>query len=361
MIRRLKIGLVCVMFLMTGCIGGGSTGTISNSGEVVQVTFWHYYSGDTKSQMDLIIEEFNKTIGLEKGIEVTGYASDSITQLENDVLESALGVVYASEMPDVFLSYEDKALELNELGAIIDFNEYLTPEELSVIEPAFLEEGQFNEIQGILPFVKSTELLMLNDTAWQEFASVSGRTYDDLLTWEGIEEVSQEYYEYTEGKSFFGIDSLENFVVVASKGFGVEIFQGESQETVLDDEALYKIFAYYVENYALSYVMQEAQFRSDDIRIGNIIAYVGSSASAMYFPTWIETEEGTQEISLKVLPYPAFEGTTPYALSQGAGLVISESNEEQEAAAVEFVKFLMERNISFALQTSYIPVASSYY
>ncbi|MFI3201842.1 MAG: extracellular solute-binding protein, partial [Eubacteriales bacterium] len=208
---------------------------------------------------------------------------------------------------------------------------------------------------------KSTELILVNDTLWQEFAKESERRYDDLETWEGLLEVAKEYYEFTGGNAFFGMDSLENFIIIASKSLGLEIFDSENQQALLDEKILKQIFEYYVEGYALGYFKHSAQFRSDDIRSGAIVAYTGSSASVSYFPSWIEKNGEKMDIIMRALPYASFEGTIPYVLSQGAGIAMGKTGAEQEAAAAEFIKYFLEQDVEFAIKTSYIPAMQSFF
>lgn len=44
------------------------------------------------------------------------------------------------------------------------------------------------------------------------------------------------------------------------------------------------------------------RFRSDDVKTGNVLGYVGSTSSATFFPTEVTNDSGdTYDISLKVL------------------------------------------------------------
>lgn len=51
------------------------------------------------------------------------------------------------------------------------------------------------------------------------------------------------------------------------------------------------------------YFSASGWFRSDDIKTGNIIGYVGSTSSATYFPTQVvESDTESHDIELKILP-----------------------------------------------------------
>lgn len=66
----------------------------------------------------------------------------------------------------------------------------------------------------------------------------------------------------------------------------------------------------------------------------------------------------SHEISLKVLPNPSFAGSKEVAVQQGAGMVVTKSTPEEEAACVTFLKWFTqpENNIQFAVGSGYLPV-----
>ncbi|MCQ4950788.1 extracellular solute-binding protein, partial [Bittarella massiliensis (ex Durand et al. 2017)] len=53
-----------------------------------------------------------------------------------------------------------------------------------------------------------------------------------------------------------------------------------------------------------------------------------------------------------------FEGTKPYAVQQGAGMMVTKSDETREYAATLFLKWFTEnqQNVRFAIGSGYLPV-----
>lgn len=382
--------LLLITALATGCAEGtettpSSNGAVSNNAnsqteqtatntnaEDIELTFWHYYSGGTQESLDAIIDEFNKTIGKENKVTIKGVSQSTIYNLQEAISQSSEGVVYADSMPDIFLSYADKALELVEKDILCDFNDYFTDEDKAGFVPSFLEEGVIKDGQFIIPLVKSTELLYLNDTHWQEFATTAGYGYDDLSTWEKIYDVSKAYYEYTDaltpdvlydGKSLLGIDSMSNYVMVSSMQMGTDIIDDVNEKVILDKDALYKSFSYYANSVARGYLTSVGKFRSDDVRSGDILGYTGSSASLEYFPTWVERSGEKVDIDWEAIAYPTFEGAEVYVCSQGAGLCATKTTPEKEAAVALFVKYLTSTdvNVELALKTEYLPIKTEFY
>lgn len=91
----------------------------------------------------------------------------------------------------------------------------------------------------------------------------------------------------------------------------------------------------------------------------NVLAYVGSNSSATFFPKQVQVSDTeSHDISLKVLPNPSFAGSKEVAVQQGAGMVVTKSTPEEEAACVTFLKWFTqpENNIQFAVGSGYLPV-----
>ena len=87
----------------------------------VSLTVWHYYNGSQQAAFDALTEEFNDTVGREKGIYVQGYSQGSVSDLETAVRDAIAGKVGAEEMPDIFSSYADTAYEVEQAGALAKY------------------------------------------------------------------------------------------------------------------------------------------------------------------------------------------------------------------------------------------------
>ena len=99
------------------------------------------------------------------------------------------------------------------------------------------------------------------------------------------------------------------------------------------------------------------RFRSDDIKIGSILAYIGSNSSATYFPTQVMlSDTESHAIELKVLPKPHFEGGKKVAVQQGAGMAVAKTTDAEVEASVVFLKWFTqpENNIAFAVGSGYL-------
>ncbi|WKY47616.1 extracellular solute-binding protein [Eubacteriaceae bacterium ES3] len=359
-IALLLIGMICIL---TACSGKEAKSALDPDNPVT-LNLWHYYSGDSKIALEQAIESFNQTVGMENGVFINAIAQGSVMELEEAVTASANGLVGAKEMPDLFSCYPDKAVELDNLGKLCDLNTYFSDGDKEKYVAEFLNNGIFdNDRLLIVPTVKSTEILYANATALNEFFLATGMDASKLSSWEGIFETAKAYYQYSDGKSLMGIDSLANYVIVGNRQLGVEIIDGENGQAVLNRQAMKKVFDVYYEATAMGYFNAIGKFRSDDIKAGDLLAFVGSTSGAAYFPTWIEKDNTQSPIDFLALSYPVFAEGEQFAISQGAGIAVTASTPEREEGAALFLKWFTdpEQNIDFAMNTGYLPVEKTAY
>lgn len=340
----------------------------------VNITIWHYYNGVQKTAFDSLVEEFNQTEGSEIGIYVQAHSQGSVTDLEKSVMASFEKKVGSEEAPDIFSTYADTAYAIEKMGRLVDLEDYLTAEELSAYVDTFVEEGRIgtNGELRIFPTAKSSEIFMMNKTAWDAFANATGASLRQITTLEGLAETAKDFYEWTDsltpdvshdGKAFYGRDAMANLFNIGSMQLGVELFgveQGKVQLHV-DEMVMRDIWNCYYVPYISGYFSSYGRFRSDDLKIGEVISYTGATSSAGFFPDKLETEDAVQEIDYIVLPVPMFRNGAPYAVQQGAGMAVIESTALREMASVHFLKWFTkeENNVRFCVTSGYMPVKTA--
>ena len=81
---KLTRGVCLAAFLAVGLAGCGKKGPL-DPGNPVSLTVWHYYNGSQQAAFDTLVEEFNNTVGKEKGIYVQSYSQGSVPDLEEAV------------------------------------------------------------------------------------------------------------------------------------------------------------------------------------------------------------------------------------------------------------------------------------
>lgn len=369
-IKSLLCGL-CAAALALGCAGCGGSAGPEVPAKVTDITVWTYYNGDQLESFTSLVNQFNETVGAQKGIKVSTESQGSVNDLETSVMDSAEGKVGAAAMPNIFSAYADTAYALDQMGMVVDLAPYLTEEEKAQFVEGYLSEGGFGEDDSIkiFPVAKATELLFLNDTDWQAFADATDVRYEDLATMEGLTAAAEKYYNWTDaqtavpddGKALFGRDSMANYMLVGAQQLGDTIFAVKDGRMTVNFErdVARRLWDNYYVPFVKGWFAATGRFRSDDIKTGNVLAYVGSSSSATFFPTRVTNDANqSHEISLKTLPAPQFEGGEAVAVQQGAGMVVTAAKEEEVKASVEFLKWFVraENNIAFSVGSGYLPV-----
>ena len=373
--------IICIVMILSMLLGGcGATSGDSvkkvklDPDNPTKVTIWHYYNGDQLEAFNKLVDEFNSSVGKKEGIYVEGSNFGSVNELKDGIIASVNHKTGSKAIPSIFAGYADTAYEVDKQGYAVDLKEYLTKEEQDKFIKSYIEEGEFSGdgTLKIFPTAKSTEIFMLNKTDWDKFAKATGVDLNDLKTIEGLTKVAQSYYEWTDsqtkekndGKAFFGRDAMANYFLIGAKQLGTEIFSVKDGKATLDfnKEVVRKLWDNYYVPFVKGYFAASGKFRSDDINTGNILSFVGSSSGATFFPDEVVVNDNeSYPIDMQVMEAPKFEGGENYAVQQGAGMVVTKTDEKQIYASVAFLKWFTqdERNIQFSVASGYLPVTKT--
>lgn len=367
--RKFKLFIcICLCFIIVGC---QSNDDLFDKDNPTTITIWHYYNGAQQEAFNKLVDEFNESIGKEKGIIVKSTSQGTVSDLEKNVMDSINGKAGADKIPNIFAAYGDTAYQADKSNYALDLTDYFTKDELDKYVDGYIEEGRFlgDGSLKIFPVAKSTEVLMLNKTDWDVFAGETGVSLDDLKTIEGISKVAKQYYEWTDaktdvpndGRAFFGRDANANYMIIGYRQLASEMFTVKNGEVKLSFErdVVKKLWDNYFIPYINGYFNASGRFRSDDIKTGNIIACVASSSSVTYLPKEVVlNDEESYPIEIEMMSSPKFADGLDYAVQQGAGMVVTKATEKEQLASTEFLKWFTEdkQNIQFALSSGYLPV-----
>ncbi len=324
----------------------------------VTLTMWHNYGGDMQATMDFLIDEFNSTVGKEKGIVINVTAISSSSELNKSLDLIVNDDPGAPDMPDIFTGYPKLAVKFQEKGMLANLDNYFSAEELSEYVDEFVAEGRLSD-GGlyVFPIAKSTEVLYVNKTLFDRFAQATGAKIEDLATFEGIARLSEMYYEYSGGKQFYAADSWFNFAEVGMAQLGDSIFEGEALS--FDGENYAHIFeTVYSPAVNGGFAIYDG-YSSDLSKTGDLVCSTGSSAGILFYGDTITYTDGTVEnVEYEILPYPVFENGEKVAIQRGGGLMVAKNGEKKEYAAAEFIKWLTAsaQNMRFVGETGYLPV-----
>ena len=355
--KKILALILCVM-TVTLCLSGCTDKSPLNPKKPVTLTMWHNYGGDMQQSMDFLVDEFNSTVGKEKGIVINVTAISSSSELNKSLDLIVNGDPGAPDMPDIFTGYPKIAVKFQEKGLLANLDTYFTQKELSGYVDEFVAEGRLSD-GGlyVFPIAKSTEVLYLNKTLFDRFSKATGAKESDLATFEGIAKISEMYYEWSGGKQFYGSDSWFNFAEVGMVQLGDSLIKNETVDLSGDKYA--HIFSTIYNPIVNGGIAVYDGYSSDLSKTGDLVCSTGSSAGILFYGDTITYANGTTEnVEYDILPYPVFENGNKTAIQRGGGLMVAKTDEQKEYAAAEFIKWLTasEQNMKFVGETGYLPV-----
>lgn len=333
----------------------------------ITLTLWHNYGGQMKETMDSMVDEFNETLGSEKGIIINVTSISSSNALHEKLAMIANGDAGAPDMPDITTANPKTAVILADKGFLTDLKTQFTQKELDAYIPRFLEEGALGTDQlYIFPTAKSTEVTFLNKTVFDRFSKDTGASYENLSTFEGIAETAALYYDWTDaqtpeipndGKAFYHSDSLFNLTQIGCRQLGSDFIK-ENQPDYSSD-AFRKVWNFFFDAAVRGHFKIFDGYASDLFKTGEIICSTGSTAGVLFFdPVVTYPDNSTENVELMTLPYPNFQGGEKVAMQRGGGMIVSQTDETRAYAAGIFLKWFTNpgNNLRFVSSTGYLPV-----
>lgn len=364
--KNFSVFIILVLIFLPILAGCDNSAKI-NSKNPITLTLWHNYGGQLKDTMDSMVDEFNDTVGAEKGIIINVTSISGSATLHEKLTMAANGDPGAPPLPDITTAYPKTALILAEKGLLADLNEQFSVQELSAYIPEFLEEGRLGgDHLYVFPTAKSTEVLFVNKTLFNKFAQDTGAKIEDLGTFEGIIKTAALYYDWTDnqtpnitydGKMFFMPDSPFNFALIGCKQLGADFIKNGAINFTSPQYS--KVWECFYKPAVLGQIAIYNGYATDLAKTGDIICSTGSTAGvSFYSPTVTYADNTSESVELDILPYPVFESGKKIAIQRGAGMSIIKSTKEMEYAAGVFLKWFTnpENNLRFVSSTGYLPV-----
>lgn len=237
--------------------------------------------------------------------------------------------------------------------------------------PEFMEEGKIGGVQYALPFMRSTEVLYINETYVKKLG------YDEIpevVTWDWVFEVSKRAMEKGEDGKYlvngqdimipFIYKSTDNMMIQMLKQKGAEYSNDDGEILIFNDdtkEILYTI-ADSASEKAFS-TFKISSYPANFLNAGQCIFAVDSTAGA----TWmgknahnLDIDESTlieYDMTLRVVPQ--YDVENPQMISQGPSVCIFNKEDSGEVlASWLFTQYLLTDGIQMGYATTegYVPV-----
>lgn len=358
--------LVSILLTLTLLFSLSAAAMAEETGDNIVIQFWHTRgSGTSYEGLKESVDNFNATIGKEKGITVQEtFIGDYVAIMTKTQLS-----VQSGEQPQVVVVANTNAAPLVEDGILADMMPYAEASgfDTSNLMDCFMEiygntDGQLHS----LPYIRSTPLFYYNKT----MADAKGLTISSKPTIDEMVEFCKGLYEVDENGEVlvYGLEITSDFgyfqaANLQQLGSALLADDGMSAPS-LEDGTMLKVLtdwrSWVDEGWCRSFdatnagdTMQQLFFQ------GKLGAFFNSSAG-MRSITENCAEAG---IELGVAYYPTYDAENPVAEIGGGqiGIVGQGNTEEQIAAAWEFVQYLMsdEQITLTSRSTGYLPTTKS--
>lgn len=358
--KKFSVLLIFNTILASSIISCNKKGTLLDASNPVTLTMWHVYGEQADSPMNRYVDEFNKTIGKEKGVIINVTLMSNASQIGEKLLNAKEGKAGVPSMPDLFFCHKSNAEDIG-INNLIDWKERFNKDELDGFVDSFLLDGTINDSLSILPVSKSTQLLFLASGPFERFAKEKEVSYDDLKTWDGFFEVAEKYYEYSSGKPFCALDYLIRLVELDAISKGANDFYNENG-WYDDNEIILSSFTKFAKAIAKGHIVVSDLYSNTQVMTGETIAGLSSSAAVLYYNDKIVYQNNIEEdMNLKVFPVPYSESKIKYATQAGVGLSAYKTTEQKAEAETIFAKWFTDenRNLDFVAETGYMPIKKS--
>ena len=355
-----KLFLLLLIFSISICCLSGCKKSELDKNKPVTLTMWHVYGEQADSPMNRLIDEFNETVGVEKGIIINVTAMSNASKIGEKLLDAHNKIPGSAEMPDLFFAHKSNVLELG-TDCLLDWNEYFSEKELSAYIPEFLEDGTATGKLSVFPVSKSTHLLFIAGGQFERFSADTGVTYEALSTWDGFFDAAAKYYDWSGGKPFCALDYPLRAIELAAMESGAGNIFADNGFYDPSNVIFKQTFIKFADSLARGHIMLSNLYSNTQVMTGEVVAGIGSSAAILYYNDTVTYEDGTSEpMNPEILPLPAENGKKPYITQAGVGLCAYKTTSQKAEASAIFAKWLTEpeRNLEFVCQTGYMPVTN---
>jgi len=352
--KKLKqlMALLLAIMMLAGCGGGKSNDTGDDTSKPVEITFWHVYSENfgapvIKEMVDafnasqdeiVVIEVYNPDMypGLMQNLqaEVVSGNSPSIVMIGYNYLKYfAANFIYVT--PDEII-------------------EKYVPEDKDYLSTTFLDNiltlAQVDGEQVGVPFSISTPIIYYNADM---FIAAGLDPENPPVTWEEVRAAAKTITEKTGEYGFYMQEYADNWAVQGLlEGNGATILSEDGKQAAFaspEAAEAYQLLADMVleDKSALHITADEGIQAFINGKVGMLC---GTSAK-------IGTIQSAAQFDLRGAEFPVFAGKERRVPAGGNFLPIMAASEEEQKAAWEFMKFIMQPEwlAKWSENTGYLP------
>lgn len=279
------------------------------------------------TSLQTLIDDFNSTVGNDRGIVIEYKEVSSNDELSSmDIVSTDYNTIYS-------LCANGNVAELSSYFSALDLGDtYLDTS---------IEDISFSGLKAI-PTKLDINVLVLNKSEWESFASANGLDTSSLATWDSVLSVAETYYNSNDNKPFLSIYSGYDIALEMSYQNSVPIV------TTASDSASINLS---------SEAMQNVWNKIVTPQIKGYFVYGGyeNLESDTTIASYCKLSELSANDDIIVLQAP-YDINTTYKLNTTA-MAINSTDDTKVYAGVEFIKWLTSTDINYkyAINDSCIP------
>lgn len=320
--------------------------------EHTTIRFWHAYTGGQAEAFVKMVLEYNRTEGKDRGVKVVAYYKAPVEELSQNLKDVSL-----EKLPNIIQVSNESAYLAYLNGRIVGAESYLSKEALSKYVPGFLESGRFT-LGGdtyIFPMQSTLDVLYLNADLFEAFRKAYPQFHvGDLRTWDGVYEVAEAYYTWSEGRSFIAIEDFGDYLMTVSNQHAASIVQtsGKGVRIVLNYETLEAIWQFAYGGALRGYVSTSGNSLNQQMEQEQLLCYVASTESAKWVSDTYQTLEGdSQPLSLQIRQYPSVTTSHVVVPNQISGVVVVNQDPLLNAEAYYFLDWINRHELAYQFCT----------
>ena len=352
-----KLFAYVLILLLAAGLSGCQKETALSPDAPVTLTLWHIYGEQADSPMNRLVDQFNETVGKEKGIILDVTAVTNTSVLSSQLMDAHTNKPGSPPMPDLFSS-SPSIVEKIGVEQVLDWQDYFSEEELSHFVGEFIQEGTVQDHLAVFPVSKSSFALFINGSQFDRFSAETGITYSDLADWDSFFDAAARYYEWSGGKSFCSVDYLVRTMDLSARAQSDDLYADNGWYD-FDNPVVRTSWMQFVRPLIQGHISISEPYASTQLTTGAALTGISSTAGILYFNDTVTYPDNTSEpTNLRVLPLPKPAGTQGIMPVTGVGLSAYRTTEQKAEAASIFLHWFTEkqRNLEFVVETGYMPV-----
>lgn len=333
----------------TICLGITGCSSSDEGSDVVELKYWYAWQDKIAENNKEKVEDFNNTIGKEKGIHITAEYQGTYDDLHAK-LQSAF---VANEEPAVSVMEIASVKTFAEGNMITPIDDYIAKSDVDDFYPGLLENSYVSDKLYGVPYLRSTPVLYYNKTLFEQAGIDASKGPE---TWEDVVSYSDQLKSIGIAGMGFNKDMwpLEAFIQSNS---GTMLSEDQSKATFNSEAGIQMVDFFRSGLSDHNFAFYNSTDDQKSAVMNQKVAMFVSSTADLTQNLAVAKENG-YEINTTFIPM----NTQRNVPTGGCNLVMtSKLSDEQKDAAAAFINYMISPEVALSshLKTGYLPTRQS--